>query len=378
MDTQPNLWHQSNQQPIWQTSGNISGSELSTVQTTAERIKWLLDVQSQDEINNFSNCFNSLIKQLEEEVKTLHRELDYSYDDESDYIRRINKSDEFIAKAFDLLLQDKTSIGIIYKQILWLISGLPNADVVKKYLFETYFYELIIEYLRPWPSNKIWEWYNDWYDLPINYESSKEINQFDVVLDYDIFSWANHNTFFSFKWSEKEILNSDIINFHNARFDIVNDKISLEPLFELCSNVKWFILSRCALSNVSDEFMLKFFKNLNNIKLIWLNSNLLHKLSSTSLEIIFSNISQVKFINFNYVHIWLMDNDSLRIIFSNLRNTKHVSLDCVKLGLLSNEALDIIFSNLQNAKYLSLVDNGFSEKQMSYIKEKYWRNYFYR
>lgn len=375
MNIQTNLWHPNNPKLIWQISDNISGWNLFTIEATLNNLKWILDTESQNLINDFSNQFDSLLKELELEVNTLSATLSYRYNKESDYLRRITKTDDSLMDTFNILLKDKQWIGIIYEKIIELILPFPNAELIKKQIFDAYFYDLLIEYLRPWLTNRMWEWYCDYYDLPINYEYERMIKQFDAVLDVWLGSWLDYKSIKDAKAFEYEILGCDVLNFNTARLDIESERFSLQLYFQLYPNIKSWLFTLCDLDLLSNQELLAIFKNLNHAKFLRLEKNKLSRLSMSWLDTIFKNLHNLRYIKLGNNNFWGMDDNSLMTIFSNLWNIKYISLKENNLELLSNKALDIILSNLRWANCISLAGNDFSEEQINYIKQNYWDIY---
>lgn len=370
MNTQTNLWHPWIN-PNEQLSQVDVSDSLRQTEYYQQQIFSLLDWEWQTEVSNFSNSFESLMNQLEDEVAHLSSKTTYDYEEEMEYIRRIILSEKFIQKAFSVLLNNNKTLNSIYKQIISLLSTLPNSAAIKSHIFETYFFDWIIESLQPIKTDAFWKQvYGSNCDKAFRFDKYKNFSQF--LLTEEAIS-----ALLSWQWEDFEdciqlLLNSEVIDFSRIKLDLIDFKF-INQLFSLKSKTRSWLLSDTNLCNLNNKQLSIIFKKVSGIKHISLKKIKIDSLSTEALRIIFGNLNQVKMIKLNYNDIWLLNNESLKIIFSNLRSVRHISLNSAKLGLLSKEALDIIFTNLKWVKFISLWSNDFSQEQVDYINKHYFK-----
>lgn len=294
MNWNSNLWYPRPNSLNQLTQVDVSDS-LRQTEYYQQQIFSLLDWEWQNIVSNFSNSFESLMNQLEDEVAHLSSKTTYDYEEEMEYIRRIILSEKFIQKAFSVLLNNNKSLNSIYKQIISLLSTLPNSVAIKSNIFETYFFDLIIESLQPIKTDAFWKQvYGSNSDKAFRFDKYKNFSQF--LLTEEAIS-----ALLSWQWEDFEdckqlLLNSEVIDFSRIKFDLIDFKF-INKLFSLKSTARSWLLSDTNLCNLSNEQLSFIFKKTSGIKHISLKKIKIDSLSTEALRIFLVILIKLKWLS---------------------------------------------------------------------------------
>lgn len=311
MNAQANLWQQTSQTPIWQTSGSFSSWEVDIIQDISERIIQVFDDEIRINIRNSQEDFNNLFHELVNEIDNIYKNSKFrEYGIQNyqifwieDYQSRLCQSDDYKIQVFNDILDNSITLKTIVDKILSYLP-LETRVLVMNWLIEEYFDDMIYE------SMDI-EVNCDWWILDTSY--------FNEYINWRTYLVKN---FFKNKKIEIDI------SIMGSLFDKFKQKII--NFFERISNAKCVSIAGNNLpsmschkvSSLNKEWLIIIFENLNNVKSLDLSSNELYRLDEDSLKIIFDNLIELKYLSLWNNNLHLMDDNQLRIIFGNLKRLK--------------------------------------------------------
>lgn len=381
MNTQPNLWHPNNTQPIWQISDGLSSWGVSVVENTLDRIKWVLDSSEQIQVMNSQNRLNELIWDLDKESSRIRWELDYHYE-AVDYYKKLSYSDR-------LSLDRYTQLSYILKELEYICKKLPLWDLILDSIEKIYLKDLLYESIDTSDikfNTMTWMRLDihgiDDIDKRINYINDKHLNR--LILWHNTLSFIlglPNNQLLSYV-KDCQALWVTKIDFDEVYFDILF-RDSSEKFIEFI----WFIWEYWIKSlDIANTWLDQLFKDsldlfIEFIKVAWeswirhlnLYSNWLQDIFWTNSELFIEFIkvawnSWIRNINFsqnNFDDIFINDPESfikfIKVAWNSWIKYIDLSLNLIYKIFKYNTPLFIEFIKVaweSWIKYLDLCNNG--------------------
>lgn len=226
-------WHELIPNPISGKADNFMSWELGEIHCTSDKIRNVLDAESQEQVVNIQNQLSELVTELRLEVDRISNELGYSYR-EADYINRIYFNSKLISEQRNYLFHKYPNLNRLFNEILYIFpDSLKQSmiDYINKLYIEDLIYESYIskKYSAILPDWKNFKKLKDIYSLIDNlHENDKNYLKLE------------HEDLFKILWNKTGLL-FDLMKYAWMKWIKILHLWQTNLVEIFSNNPKWFI-----------------------------------------------------------------------------------------------------------------------------------------